>query len=402
MTPERIFVLEPNLIKPSGHPIECSTSILRFCQSEKREVQIVGNVKLDHKAQQTTGAIAGLSFSCFQELASGGEYFYRDLQQLSKELVFCDSDLVIVMTSYVNEIRGAAKFMAISNDRAVPFFSFYFHQLFPPTEQFSESTEFPFQNHWQSELSDAFGSLPAMGRFHLWTTPSEALRQAYSQAAGQRVRILPYPSLSPAISTKTHHLDRQRGRLVFGFLGDGRYEKGLLQTLLAIAERRDFQNSYVIQTIDVRGYSSDEYSLLNELMEKLSNFKNVTFIDYPLNVEEFECLVQSLDVMLLPYHPGSYDRRISSVFIHSIKNGTPAVVSSETWLGDEVGRNGVGVTFEYDPTDRDRTTRALVDAMLEIEYALETFRKTAEQQSSFYTNEYSAKSFMHTLLELFK
>jgi len=399
MHSNRIFIVEPNLIKQTGHPMEYASAILRNCRKTGIEAHCIANRRVHTEIQERLGnVLAGITNGCFDRLEDQGCTFLRDLEALNSTFRFTDSDLVLVPTSYVNEMVGINRYLRGHLGRQCPRFALWFHQLFPPTTVFTDSLRASYQKIWTSRLADAFEGTFGQNKLSLWTTPSTLLNEAYSKLAARRVGILPnpcdyepeYPEFKTANMCETKVLK-------YAFLGDGRYEKGLLLVLLSILESQDRSNSYIIQDIDTRGYSSAEFSMLQKAKGQLSSWRNIQFLNHPLEGRQFYRLIHSVDVLLLPYHPLSYDRRVSSIFIQAAQCAKPVVVTSGSWLSEEVRRFSAGKKFTYGRTIQETVLR-LTRARLRVEDQIEKYRLASKGAANFYIDRYSTRSFMGELL----
>lgn len=399
MKTKRIFLLEPNLVKSTGHPIEYSSNIISFCTQNKIEIQCVGNIRIDNNTKKKTSATARLHNTCFQNLEDNGKSFFNDLLNLDREYGFTQDDLILITTCYTNEIFGAAKYLDQKETSNMPRFALWLHQFFPPTTVFQESLDALFQNFWTLRLAEAFKAV-SKKEISIWTTPSVSLNESLSRIAGRSVGILPNPCTFSSQMTSNKSSNSTAFR--YAFLGDGRYEKGLSILIASIIESEDKTNSYLIQAIDLRGYTKSELIVLRESREKLETWGNVDFIDVPVSVDQFRRYIELSDVILLPYHPLSYDRRVSSVYIQSIQHGKPVLVSKNTWMESEMLNHGVGAAFEYDPTDTRCSVRNFINARRKIEQDIKNYRRNANNAASFYINKYSTESFFDILFNSLK
>jgi glycosyltransferase involved in cell wall biosynthesis len=91
-------------------------------------------------------------------------------------------------------------------------------------------------------------------------------------------------------------------------------------------------------------------SLTTEEVEKLSHIidePQVTIIDKPMSLSEYNIVLNSADIALFPYEIIPYRKRNSGVFAEAVAYGKPVIATRGTWMAEQVeaGR-AAGVVFE--------------------------------------------------------
>lgn len=387
----RYFLVEPNLKKSYGHVMEFPFALQNFLKVHNAEVYVISNKDIDKSLLKAlSGTYPFISQGCFDDLSDAGESYYEDLNMLDKQFKFNSNDLVINLTSYTNQILGVSKYL---NQHSVgsPIFCLWFHQIYPPTKTFTETLSFTFRKQAHQRLANSFYSLKETNNIHLFTTLSDGLQNAYVNFSEQPVNRLPLPYSK----INTSYYKRISKNLTFGFLGDGRYEKGLLLILEYIKKSKDYTNHFILENIFPRGYSDSDLKKLDSLESEINDsHTNVEFIKEPLSNQSYKNIFSRIDVILLPYHPKSYDKRVSGVFIEATMNRIPIITSSRTWMAEQIKQNKKGVVFEYN-----LGIDGLKQAIKNISTNINTHKKHAIVASKKYKQLHSPEKFMQSLLE---
>lgn len=350
----RFFFLEPFLSRTESHFIEVAVAVNAFFQENREhEFYLIGNKKLNASvADLLPGVIAGVSQTCFEDMNDGGRTFGEDLLSLNEQFNFREDDLLVVQTSYENQLLGVVKFEAASKTR--PMIALQFHQLFPPATESDDVGRPTFRKLWIGRLREAFSQVESP-RVSFWTTESERLHRDFCRVSRKRVGMLPVPFIH---NTNTAPSDALRGRPLVGYLGDGRQEKGLLLWLKAMEElnRSGSEYRFIIQVNNPRGYSEEQRRQFDSLLEYVAHSPNTQIIHGPISHLRFHLLLQSLDILVLPYNPINYFRRVSGLAMHAAVYHKPVLASRGTWAASAIQKGHVaGIVFEYEKGDEERT-----------------------------------------------
>jgi len=388
---KRYFLIEPNLKKPYGHVIEFPFVLQDFLKKHNTELYVICNKDID---KNLLGSLEDthpfITQGCFDDLYDEGNTYKNDLIELNEKFKFTDKDLLINLTSYTNQILGVAKYLKQNNINQ-PTFCLWFHQIYPPTKAFSETLSFAFQKQAYKNLSNAFNSIKGTNNVFIFTTSSEGLHDAYEDFSKRNVGKLPLPyskinKYSKPISNK---------KFTLGFLGDGRYEKGLLLILEHISKSKDYSNSYILENIFPRGYSDSDLAKLDTLESEINiSHINVKFIKKPFSNQEYKNVFKQIDAFLMPYHPKSYDKRVSGIFIEATMNEKPVIASSDTWMAEQIEKYGNGATFDYR-----LGIKGLNNAIEKITLSINKFKENSIIASRQYNQIHSPDNFIKFLLK---
>ncbi len=178
-------------------------------------------------------------------------------------------------------------------------------------------------------------------------------------------------------------------------MGDGRYEKGLLIVLNYILTYKDRDNLFILQNLFPRGYNKESLNSLKRLEAKLiKDYQNTLFVKEPLSSSQYKALIKKIDAFLLPYHPQSYDKRTSGVFVEAALNGKPMIVSDNTWMAEQVKLLDNGVTLDYCAGASE-----LRSAILKLIGKYKYFSNNAIKVSNLYKKIHSPRNFVKSLLD---
>ncbi|HRE80635.1 MAG TPA: glycosyltransferase, partial [Opitutaceae bacterium] len=215
----------------------------------------------------------------------------------------------------------------------------------------------------------------------LWKGPVEVLPIPHTLHAGPA----PLPAGVPP-------KDPRKIRVVF--MGDAREEKGfeLLPALVrgsavspeATAIEFVFQ-AFISSHYHVRmGFVIDE-------MERLQR-PNLHLVKRALPTDEYQGLLQSADLVLIPYDALTYKGRTSGPFMEAICADKPVVVPRSTWMSVMLGDSEAGSQFHSgDAAD-------LVRAVLATITRLAVHREAAKQLGQRFRNEHNPDRFVRKLM----
>jgi hypothetical protein len=186
---------------------------------------------------------------------------------------------------------------------------------------------------------------PASDRVRLYTD-TERLSEEY-EYVGLAFGVLPIPFRSRLINTPL----REGAPLCIAFFGDVRDEKGFdwLPDLLDAMMEEYVSRGRVRFLIQASLIHPEENPRSTPALERLRNYSEdhvrLVGLEGPLAPERYYMLVSEADLLLCPYHPGTYRARSSGTFTEAVAAGIPTVVPRGTWLA---GRQppGSGETFD--------------------------------------------------------
>lgn len=170
-------------------------------------------------------------------------------------------------------------------------------------------------------------------------------------------------------------------------LGNARGEKGIAEILEAVrltaSEPWGDRLRFSLQI-------NDPY----EAEEAIERFRSgpddprVTLIDMPMSSEAYCDLLESSDIVLVPYHRSVYRERTSGVFLEGLTSGKLLVCTNDTWMSDLFDAHGGGVAVE------DRSGRAVADALGEIVGHFDNYQARADKAAAYWQEIHCSENFV--------
>jgi glycosyltransferase involved in cell wall biosynthesis len=190
-----------------------------------------------------------------------------------------------------------------------------------------------------------------------------------SKQLGFDVPVYPYPTFPVPRDSESLASNR---KIVIGVLGGGRRDKGfhLLPDIVAkfnVDCHEDLEVDFLIQKPRTQEHLEVE-------LNRLSQHKNVGFISESISSNEYEDVMESCSILLLPY-TSNYKFRGSGVAVEALANGIPIVCTDNTGLVDVISHeNGRMAT----------TVNEFSEALLSIASDLTVYEKRAAEASKKY------------------
>lgn len=173
-------------------------------------------------------------------------------------------------------------------------------------------------------------------RFFADTAPLAAQYNEIFDSSDDVVTVLPIPHVLPEAPVNP---PGPALRLVY--LGNARTEKGfhLLADAMEVL-REKYLNTGRLRLVAQSNFpSSLDENIILRARRRLAAYPQaqVELIDRPLSVAEFQSLLFSADIVVLPYDAALYRRRSSGILIQALVSGKPVVVPADSWLSAEAG-----------------------------------------------------------------
>ena len=217
-------------------------------------------------------------------------------------------------------------------------------------------------------------------------TDSKDLSEEFQQLTHIPFGVLPIPhaaSVAQPMAIEGVPL-KQRGVPRIVYLGDAREEKGfetiapMLQSLFKKSPSLPVQ--FVMQAFVSSSYHA---RMVNEIHSiKNLGFPQVTLLERPLSIAEYNAFLESADLVILPYNPTVYTTRTSGPFVEAISRGKPVVVSNDSWMSRQLGDSQAGVTFKFN--DAEDFVRAMLVAFANLSTLIANARSFGEKYSAYH------------------
>ncbi len=168
-------------------------------------------------------------------------------------------------------------------------------------------------------------------------TDTEALTEQYNRLAVFEFKTLPIP-----LDETLQRSEDVRDQLNIVYIGDARDEKGfpLLARLVADLRAAGYSKGdirFVFQSnFNVPGGESGSRISLAQLSMESAEW--VSLFEGPFESDQYTAIINSADVILIPYDNDSYYARSSGVFAEALAAGIPVVSSNKSWMSQELLR----------------------------------------------------------------
>jgi glycosyltransferase involved in cell wall biosynthesis len=174
-------------------------------------------------------------------------------------------------------------------------------------------------------------------RLHLFAD-TEELSAIYQRLVSCPVATVPIPVVAPPVRRRPISA---LPHLVFA--GGARAEKGYA-LLPALIERLRGRMRLTVQSGPIGPWTDPSVQQVHRELVHLSG-PDVTLVEESLDPPEYMRLLDSTDLMLLPYRTREYGPRSSGVLAEARAMGVPAIVPSGTWMAKAAGPSP-GVVFD--------------------------------------------------------
>lgn len=169
----------------------------------------------------------------------------------------------------------------------------------------------------------------------------------YISSFGANCSVLEYPSFS----VDSHEDSRKESHtnlfldddLVIGFLGNGRDDQGSIKALDIAIACNSLGYKFLVQNDDLLG--NDQRS---NFTRNLLALPNVFPIGANLDRKTFSEVIRSCDILVLPYDIDTYRFRGSAMLFEAADMLKPIIAPKGTGLGETVEEYGLGVTYSQD------------------------------------------------------
>jgi len=284
--------------------------------------------------------------------------FTKDLLQLIRKLSLGPNDHIVI-PSAETELGAAAVALAVELD---PVRMPNIHIRFMYTNESLLTTHYDYDNLFMRlRATQLVGK-----RIHVYSETA-AYAKILTKCFGRQIEDIPYPVDRIESVAKTGE------KLVFGFLGEARDEKGfprLGSILREFAVRHPDLIERTIFRVQAGGNSRSTDDLVESFRQEIAELGlSVELVLGNISEQEYEALRESIDVFLLPYDPHLYGVRGSGVVFEAVGAGRPFICSA-------------GVSFEELNTHSNALSAAdniaFADAIRTMALRYKRYRRNAE------------------------
>ena len=219
-------------------------------------------------------------------------------------------------------------------------------------------------------------------------TDSAALAREYRGFTDIPIDVVPIPHTHPEglkdeVFLKTLP-KKEPGQIRVVYLGDARGEKGFGMLPFSVMALTDRFGVDRVQFVFQAFVSSSHHSSMDDAIQELQGLAlpNVHLIKRPLSEAEYHTLLDSADLVLLPYNGLVYRSRTSGPFVEALCAGKPIVAPAHTWMAEELGDSRAG-TFFQEGTDAEFYA-ACVSAIEDLQHNSRAAREFGESYQRYH------------------
>jgi glycosyltransferase involved in cell wall biosynthesis len=306
--------------------------------------------------------------------------FFADSARLFREVPLNAGDLVFLPTVAEADMLGLADLFHADRNTTKATWHLLFRRDVPPATLERSRHRF-----------EQFASRVSGQRVSFYTD-TEPLTAQYNGLSDLSFRTLPIPNRTASERRPAGEFGEGDGRYHVIYLGDARTEKGYhwLPRLVTEAKAAGLPVRFTFQSsFNVAGGEPAAARARAQLASLPADF-GVTLLTEPLSSDAYLALLNSADVVVIPYDAAFYKARSSGVFAEALGAGKPVIVPEGTWMAEELRRSGgeAGLVY-HDVLD-------LAAHLGQILSRYDCYRQSAVACSSSWSAYHSAES----LLEL--
>ena len=305
------------------------------------------------------------------------ESFYEDLVSGSRAISATSGAIFFLHTCTYAQIEPAARFI-----RENPSFRMIILLRYSViTNPFSPDLNM--LNSYRAAMN-SIKDYGVDGRITL-VTDSSILQTEYQLVTELPIKLVPIPHVvASGITTKKINKN-------IVYLGNARGSKGfstlkyLVHNIIDELKCGEWTAEFQSNVMFKRDLDS---ALAVSILRKLP----VRLWEEELSLDNYQLLLERAGIVVIPYTLSWYHSQSSGVFCEALGAGKPVVVPRGTWMSEQLGASGAGMT--YRPGDKADFVKSTKAVMQEIE----SFTSAARQYQQNFTQYHNPKKFMDELL----
>ncbi len=314
---------------------------------------------------------------------------YRDLVGAESKIALARDTIVLFHTIRHNHVLPIVKWAERLRGRGCPRFALILRFTAYPTYARRSPTAAIYRR--------ALGYLeqsPVRDRFRLFTDSSR-LAWEYREHTSIPVAILPIPHVE---SGARGHAESCRqggsGPIRLTYAGDARVNKGF-HLLPYLFERLEPLRRAEEVAGEVQANIRDDGEWEVKTAVRRLRRAGVDLVDHELSSGDYYALLDRAGMVLLPYTLDYYHAQTSGIFAEAVARGKPVVVPRGSWMAEQLGTYGAGMTF---PSE-DRL--GLFEAVLSGIKSFDRLRDQAAARSRAWAAHHNPQTFVDTILNSF-
>jgi glycosyltransferase involved in cell wall biosynthesis len=361
----KLIIADNTLESYQGHSFAYCESIKREAEKQGIDVTILATQNVNPEVKTILNAVPFFKYSFFHSFPEPWflgffpdriinhyyplwNYYLRNKMlaaEMKGVLPFCppQEDCIILFPNFTyNDFKGIVDTAEITKNN--PNIHIAAVQHF--TSRINLHTS-KFPNRYYERVFNYFNKSIHQNRIHLFSDSTQ-LTEEYKKYTPKHLTVLPIPHTS----ISTPNTAKEPKKLIIGYMGDARTNKGfhLLPEALDVVKQNNPNHKleFHIQA-NIRNKNEWQASQTGAL---LNNRTDTHCYSKALNEMEYKNLMNLIDVFVLPYTLDYYHSQTSGVFSEARSLGKVTVATRGSWMADEISKNGGGILCSpEDPKD---------------------------------------------------
>lgn len=341
--PTNYISINPDLVDEFGHYLYFDKKIEKSIKDKHTRLIILANKKVKSNLQEHGNILPSFSTTTWHEIPlldlASLQTFKKQMREAILQLntAYPNSDNVFFF--YMSSIWHAFVLMELAAECYNPLNSFILN-VFHDRERLmsADFQKSPYFEEYKRIIKLADKSKTSL-KFRLCLDTTDAIKHI-KQLTGIELEYWPMFSVTMLDSITAKKEPAKKSTFQVCFPSNVQRDKGFdLLPPLTKAFLKDKSVSFSIRSkiaFDKR---------LNSIVDFLREMKNVTVIDGVLSEKEYADLLQTSDIILIPYRKKAFYSRTSGIFVDALRLGKPVVTTRETWMGRLTEKYGNGATF---------------------------------------------------------
>lgn len=262
--------------------------------------------------------------------------FKQEMQALLEKNKIGAHDIVFIPTLAETELLGLLELSHVPTLKLPHFHLLFRRNLFQGREPAFPSQ---FEDAQESRIVlNRFERDKAQGNFYFYTD-TDHLTEQYNSLGAMTFQTLPIPHDGNLSKLKSQP---DGSPLLISSIGDARTEKGFqyLPKLISDLEAKGINFQHVRYQFQSNFNIPEGEPAPRVAKAMLSTYPDtyVNLLDGPFDSEEYTSLVNSSDILLIPYDKNNYYARSSGILAEALVAGVPVVVPNGTWMSSVFDR----------------------------------------------------------------
>lgn len=389
-----VYLFDPFLIDYSGHCFNYLEVVRQALNEKKIKSQIIGNelciselrakgvrgifpksalTPVKHKFHRSIISYIK-SITGFQN-DSDVEQFKNDFGNLIEKISPTCNDVIFINSLRPGQVLALARWLNEQDLSQYPRIILVLHF----TSNLKNWPGFIYASQYRDAFKLCEESLKS-GRLVLFADTEELIDE-YETLGANQIHLAPIPTTWPEKqnSSKLSEENSQyleinaKKPIIVAFVGQARKDKGFYSLLSIIKNFSDAINRQEVKFVVQTGPLNKLKAAEREYVEKLKIF-HVEIVDQILDLAAYYQLIETANIILLPYIGHSYQSQSSGIFAEALSLGKIIVAPQNSWMGRQLNKFNLNDLGRF-PANSSFTRQIADDISIAIKNYSETSRK---------------------------